>query len=44
MSVTAVNIALDFAVLALPMPVISRLKLPKRQKIALVGVFLLGFL
>ncbi|KAG9675161.1 hypothetical protein KCU99_g3191, partial [Aureobasidium melanogenum] len=42
-SVTAVNIVLDFAVLALPMPVISRLKLPKRQKIALVGVFLLGF-
>ncbi|KAG9911462.1 hypothetical protein KCU98_g2960, partial [Aureobasidium melanogenum] len=29
--------------LALPMPVISRLKLPKKQKIALVGVFLLGF-
>ncbi|KAI4722973.1 hypothetical protein E4T48_00769 [Aureobasidium sp. EXF-10727] len=43
LSVTAVNIVLDFAVLALPMPVISRLKLPKRQKIALVGVFLLGF-
>ncbi|KAG9574014.1 hypothetical protein KCU97_g14833, partial [Aureobasidium melanogenum] len=42
-SVTAVNIVLDFAVLALPMPVISRLKLPKKQKIALVGVFLLGF-
>lgn len=44
LSVSAVNIVLDFAVLALPMPVISRLKLPKRQKIALVGVFLLGFL
>ncbi|KAI4741389.1 hypothetical protein E4T50_08185 [Aureobasidium sp. EXF-12298] len=43
LSVSAVNIVLDFAVLALPMPVISRLKLPKRQKIALVGVFLLGF-
>lgn len=43
-SVTAVNIVLDFAVLALPMPVISRLKLPKKQKIGLVGVFLLGFL
>ncbi|KAH0337336.1 hypothetical protein KCU81_g8141, partial [Aureobasidium melanogenum] len=42
-SVTAVNIVLDFAVLALPMPVISRLKLPKKQKIGLVGVFLLGF-
>jgi hypothetical protein len=44
LSVTAVNIVLDFAVLALPIPVISRLKLPKRQKIALVLVFLLGFL
>jgi hypothetical protein len=43
-SVSAVNIVLDFAVLALPIPVISRLKLPMRQKIALVGVFLLGFL
>ncbi|THY04381.1 hypothetical protein D6D03_03738 [Aureobasidium pullulans] len=43
LSVTSVNIVLDFAVLALPIPVISRLKLPRRQKIALVGVFLLGF-
>jgi hypothetical protein len=44
LSVTGVNIVLDFAVLSLPLPVIGRLRLPRRQKIALVGVFLLGFL
>ncbi|KAK3950100.1 hypothetical protein QBC32DRAFT_316194 [Pseudoneurospora amorphoporcata] len=29
--------------MALPMPALSRLKLPRRQEIALVGVFALGF-
>ncbi|KAK1776969.1 hypothetical protein QBC45DRAFT_452831 [Copromyces sp. CBS 386.78] len=33
----------DLFIMALPMPALSRLKLPRRQKIALVGVFALGF-
>ncbi|KAK0619684.1 hypothetical protein B0T14DRAFT_554855 [Immersiella caudata] len=38
-----VNIASDFAILVLPMPVIKSLQLPKRQKIMLIAVFCLGF-
>lgn len=38
------NIVTDLIMLLLPMPVIWRLKLPTKQKIALTGVFLLGSL
>jgi hypothetical protein len=39
----AVNIASDFAILTLPMPVIKSLQLPQRQKVMLIAVFCLGF-
>ncbi|KAK4183398.1 hypothetical protein QBC35DRAFT_114423 [Podospora australis] len=39
----ALHIVSDLVVMALPMPVLSSLKLPRRQKYALVGVFALGF-
>jgi hypothetical protein len=39
----ALNIATDFFLTLLPMPLIGRLKIDKRQKIALLGVFALGF-
>ncbi len=38
------NIITDFLVLLLPLPVLLRLQLEKPQKIALVGIFCLGFL
>lgn len=38
------NIVTDFIILLLPLPVIWRLKLPRNQKLALTGVFGLGFL
>ncbi|TKA66173.1 hypothetical protein B0A49_09140 [Cryomyces minteri] len=41
-STAGINIALDFSVLALPIPVITQLRLPKKQKRGLVLVFLLG--
>ncbi|KAK0663898.1 hypothetical protein QBC41DRAFT_23669 [Cercophora samala] len=39
----ALHIVSDLVIMALPMPVLSSLKLPRRQKYALVGVFALGF-
>ncbi|KAK3989888.1 hypothetical protein QBC44DRAFT_395337 [Cladorrhinum sp. PSN332] len=39
----ALHVASDLVIMALPMPVLSALKLPRRQKYALVGVFALGF-
>ncbi|KAM7200189.1 hypothetical protein V8F20_005407 [Naviculisporaceae sp. PSN 640] len=39
----ALHLASDLVIIALPMPILSTLKLPKRQKYALVGVFALGF-
>ncbi|KAK0748356.1 hypothetical protein B0T21DRAFT_406881 [Apiosordaria backusii] len=39
----ALHIVSDLVIMALPMPVLSALKLPRRQKYALVGVFALGF-
>lgn len=39
----ALHIVSDLVIMALPMPVLSSLKLPRRQKYALVGVFGLGF-
>src|SRR3954470_1363567 len=40
----AVHIAGDLIIVLLPMPILSSLNLPKKQKFALVGVFGLGFL
>ncbi|KAK3902978.1 hypothetical protein C8A05DRAFT_33292 [Staphylotrichum tortipilum] len=39
----ALHITSDLVVMALPMPVLSSLNLPRRQKYAIVGVFALGF-
>lgn len=36
------NIATDLTLLVLPMPHLSQLRLPRRQKVALLGVFALG--
>ena len=38
----AINISTDFATILLPMPVIRRLQLGKRQKSALIGIFGVG--
>jgi hypothetical protein len=38
------NIVTDVIVLVLPLPVVWSLKLPKNQRMVLVGVFSLGFL
>ncbi|KAK6429692.1 hypothetical protein LTR95_014158 [Oleoguttula sp. CCFEE 5521] len=38
-----INIVTDVAIVALPIPMIRQLKMAKRQKIALMGVFALGF-
>lgn len=43
LSAAGVNIALDFLVLLLPLPAITKLRLPQRQRICLVLVFFLGF-
>ncbi|KAK3393407.1 hypothetical protein B0H63DRAFT_17004 [Podospora didyma] len=37
------HITSDLVIMTLPLPVLSSLKLPRRQKIALMGVFVLGF-
>lgn len=44
LSVAGLNICLDFLVLLLPLPAMTSLRLPPRQKIALLLVFTLGFL
>jgi hypothetical protein len=38
------NIIMEFVIMVLPLPTIWSLKLPKRQKGALIGVFMLGSL
>ncbi|OQO04337.1 hypothetical protein B0A48_10948 [Cryoendolithus antarcticus] len=38
-----INIVTDIAIVGLPIPMIRQLKMAKRQKIALMGVFALGF-
>lgn len=43
LSAAGVNTALDFITLLLPMPAVAGLHLPRRQKVALMLVFLLGF-
>ncbi|KAH9907032.1 hypothetical protein F4778DRAFT_610250 [Xylariomycetidae sp. FL2044] len=40
----ALNIVLDLAIYITPIPVLWKVQIPKRQKIALIGVFCLGFL
>lgn len=40
----SMNIATDLALLAMPMPLLSRLQLPRMQKFALMGVFAVGIL
>lgn len=41
---SAIHISSDIAIVLLPMPVISTLRLPRRQKRAVFGVFALGVL
>jgi len=43
LSAASVNMGLDFIVLLLPLPAITSLRLPRRQKICLVLAFILGF-
>jgi hypothetical protein len=38
------NIATDVSLLLLPMPLLSKLQLPRMQKLALMGVFAMGIL
>lgn len=38
------NIATDLAIFIMPLPVLSRLQLRKKQKYLLMGIFSLGFL
>ena len=38
------NIVIDFVIIVLPLPTIWSLQLPRRQKLALSGVFMLGML
>lgn len=40
----SINMATDFTVFAMPLPVVNRLQLPKKQKVMLMFVFCLGFL
>lgn len=43
-SVAAIDIALDFLIIALPLPAITAMRcLPRKQKISLIAVFALGF-
>jgi hypothetical protein len=43
LSAAGINICLDFMVLLLPLPAVTRLRLPRKHKICLVLVFSLGF-
>ncbi|KAJ5312355.1 hypothetical protein N7508_003185 [Penicillium antarcticum] len=40
----SMNIATDISLLLLPMPLLSKLQLPRMQKLALMGVFAMGIL
>jgi hypothetical protein len=40
----AVNIASDFYILCLPMPVVWKLQLPQRKKIGVLSIFMTGLL
>ena len=41
---SAINIATDFAILILPLPLVWSLNLPKPQKLAVCGIFAIGLL
>ncbi len=41
---TALNVAIDLAILILPMPVIWSLQMPRKQQLWVSGIFALGFL
>lgn len=43
LSAAAVNMGMDFTVLLLPLPAITTLRLPRKQKLCLVLMFILGF-
>lgn len=43
LSAAAINIGMDFTVLLLPLPAITQLRLPRKQKLCLILMFLLGF-
>lgn len=43
LSAAGINIGMDFTVLLLPLPAVTQLRLPRKQKICLVLMFLLGF-
>lgn len=43
LSAAGVNMGMDFLVLLLPLPAITQLRLPRKQKLCLVLMFLLGF-
>jgi hypothetical protein len=43
LSAAAINIGMDFTVLLLPLPAITQLHLPRKQKFCLILMFLLGF-
>ena len=43
LSAAGINIGIDFAVLILPLPAITQLRLPRKQKMCLVLMFLLAF-
>ena len=40
---SAMNIVTDFIIFLVPLPVIRTLRLPRRQKIMVIGIFCLGF-
>lgn len=42
--VTKFNVATDFVISALPLPIVARMRLPMRQRLAVVGIFALAFL
>lgn len=42
LSTSGMGIALDWAIWVLPIPVVGKLRLPRRQKMGLLGVFGLG--
>ena len=42
LSAAGINIVMDWLVWVLPMPVISKLRLPRRQMIGVIAVFALG--
>ena len=43
-STASLNVLIDLVLLLLPLPVLWRLQITKRQKIGLMGVFVLGYL